>query len=161
MKKQAYVVVAVIIVLGLGPSDCGAGEPGRLYAGTAKVDITPPAGHFDGTRTITAEMIHDPLLARVVMLSDGRVSLAIVSLDLLLFSSKRVVTEAKRKWNVDHVILSSVHTHSGMNPRTGGTPMHPKGMLDAAWTRKGDPGEVLDPRDRWLPADVPGAPSPC
>ncbi|NLO91941.1 MAG: adenylyltransferase/cytidyltransferase family protein, partial [Elusimicrobia bacterium] len=49
-------------------------------------------GHFDGVRTLAAKDIHDPLLARVVVLRDGKLSLAIVSVDLLLFSSQKVVT---------------------------------------------------------------------
>jgi len=64
--------------------------------------------------------IHDPLFARVLVLKSADVSAAIVALDLLFFSSAKVVAEAKRKWGLDHVILSSTHTHSGPVPKTGG-----------------------------------------
>jgi hypothetical protein len=37
--------------------------------------------------------------------------------DLILFSSKRVIDEAKKKWGLDYVILSATHNHSGMVPR--------------------------------------------
>lgn len=95
---------------------CRDGRGGRLCAGTAKVEITPPAGIAMcgyGARTQGAEGIHDPLLARVVVLSDGRTSLAIVSADLVYLHSERVVTEARRRWGVDHVITMGTHTHSG------------------------------------------------
>lgn len=91
-------------------------QRGRLRAGTAKVEITPTAGIAMcgyGARTQGAEGIHDPLLARVAVLSDGRTSLAIVSADLVYLYSERVVTEARRKWGVDHVITMGTHTHSG------------------------------------------------
>jgi hypothetical protein len=89
---------------------------GRLRAGTAKVDITPPAGIAMcgyGARTEGAEGIHDPLCARVLLLSDGHASLAIVSADLVYLHSDRIIAEARRRWGVSHLILSGTHTHSG------------------------------------------------
>jgi len=109
---------------------CAAGEPSPLYAGTAKADISPDQAVIsaDGMsfrlpdrippgEKVPPDNIHDPLYARVVVLKSGKTALAIVSLDLQFFSSAKVIAEAKRKWNVDHVILSSTHTHSGMIPR--------------------------------------------
>ncbi|MFA7160611.1 MAG: hypothetical protein WC299_15040, partial [Kiritimatiellia bacterium] len=56
-----------------------------LMAGISKVDITPPTGiKMCGyaARTAGALSVHDPLYARVVILSDGYCRLAIVSADL-------------------------------------------------------------------------------
>ena len=116
----------------IGVGICGAEDSGPLLAGTAKVDITPdeafisakgeswrlpdPPAVADGKKTAPAN-IHDPIFARVLVLKNGKTSLAIVSLDLILFSSKKVITEARAKWKVDHVILSSSHTHTSMIPR--------------------------------------------
>lgn len=125
----------------------------RLYAGTAKVDITPDRVVFSAKGesfrlpddlTVGAgtppDNIHDPLYARVVVLKGRGVSLAIVSLDLILFSSLRVINEAKRKWGVDHVALCCTHTHSGAVPRG----MCPTGD-PWGWTwAQADPGETLD-----------------
>lgn len=89
---------------------------GRLYAGTAKVDITPPLGIAMcgyGERTLGAQAIHDPLFARVVVLTDGRVSLALVASDLVWLYSPRIVEEARNRWGLDHVVLCGSHTHSG------------------------------------------------
>ena len=86
-------------------------SPSPLYAGTAKVDITPPAE--DAVDLTNNDLqIHENIDARVVVLKTDDVSLAIVSLDLILFSSAKVVADAKAQWGVDHVILSSTHTHS-------------------------------------------------
>jgi hypothetical protein len=95
---------------------------GRLYAGTSKVDITPPVGIAMcgyAERPSGAQGIHDPLSARVLLLTDGQVSLALVATDLVWLYSPRIVEEARRKWGLDHVVLCGSHTHSGPNVGTG------------------------------------------
>ena len=106
-----------------------SGDSDRLEAGMAKVEITPPLGQPMGGFLSRLKVnggaclsIHDPLYARVLLLQSGETVIAIVTVDLLFFSSRRVVAEAKAKWNVDHVILSSTHTHAGPIPKTGGMP---------------------------------------
>ena len=89
-----------------------------LRAGAARVEITPPVGiKMTGyaARKSGATGVHDPLFARVVVLRDDHVSVAIVAADLAVFCLERVVSEAKEKWGLDHVILSATHTHSGPN----------------------------------------------
>ncbi len=120
----------------------GCLEPGTnsagLYVGTAKVDITPP--EEDAVDLVGKKLtINDSIYARVVVLKNGETSLAIVSLDLILFASAKVVSEAKTRWGVDHVVLNSTHTHSSMAPKGliigGGQP---------DWTRHdGDPREFV------------------
>jgi neutral ceramidase len=103
----------------------GAELAGRLYAGTAKVDITPPLGIpmcGYAERTLGAQAIHDPLFARVVVLTDGRVSLALVASDLVWLYSPRIVEEARKRWGLDHVVLCGSHTHSG--PIDAPSPWH-------------------------------------
>lgn len=87
-----------------------------LRVGLARADITPPAGiEMCGyaARKEPAKGVHDPLLARVALLDDRRVSLALVSTDLVWLYSERVVNEARQKWGIDHVIVCGTHTHSG------------------------------------------------
>jgi hypothetical protein len=131
-------ILIICAGVGLAFSTSAANDTGRLYAGTAKVDITPDEGK--AVNMMGAKLkIRDHLFARVLVLKNDKTSLAIVSLDLILFSSKKVVDEAKEKWKVDHVILCSTHTHAGMAPKgliIGG------GKKD--WTRGGDPAELID-----------------
>jgi len=123
-----FVVMASALCAAFGAH--AAGEPRPLYAGTAKADISPDRAVISAEgmsfrlpdrippgKKIPPDNIHDPLYARVVVLKSGDTTLAIVSLDLQFFSSAKVVAQAKEKWGVDHVILSSTHTHSGMIPR--------------------------------------------
>ncbi|MCE9608140.1 MAG: hypothetical protein K8U03_24910 [Planctomycetia bacterium] len=117
-----------------------AAAEGPFMAGTAKVDITPtPETAVDLSGRHLAP--RDSLYARVLVLKDGDTSLAIVSLDLIVFASPKVVAEAKAKWGVDHVILSATHTHAGMNPR--GMLIKPPAMPD--WTRSNKaPADTID-----------------
>lgn len=114
--------------------------PSRFWAGTAKAEITPTAETAVDLagRALT---LRDPLFARVLVLKDERVSLAIVSVDALVFASPKVIAEAKAKWGVDHVILSATHTHAGMAPR--GLIIKPPAAPD--WTRGNRaPADLLD-----------------
>jgi neutral ceramidase len=114
--------------------------PSQFFAGTAKVEITPTA---DVAVDLSGKplTLRDPLFARVLVLKDKNVSIAIVSVDLIVFASKKVIDEAKAKWGVDHVILSATHTHVGMNPR--GMLIQPPAKPD--WTRSGKaPAESID-----------------
>jgi len=74
-------------------------------------DMIPPG------KRIPPDNVHDPLCARVVVLKNDDVSLAIISVDLILFSSKRIVDEAKKQWGIDYMIQSCAHNHSGVVPR--------------------------------------------
>ncbi len=141
-----------IVLVGMGGNSYGADDSGRLLAGTAKADITYKAGDVRGKKTIAAEDIKDRLFARVIVLQDGNLSVAIVSADMIFFPSARVIKEAKEKWKVNHVILCGTHTHSGGYQNGGCTKIHPEGTANPAWTRMGDPAEVLNlsfPEDPW------------
>lgn len=112
----------------------------KFWAGTAKVDITPDedvAVDILGKRLT----LRDRLAARVLVLKDENTSVAIVSVDLIVFASPKVIAEAKATWGVNHVILSATHTHAGMVPR--GMIIKPPASPD--WTRSGKaPAETLD-----------------
>ena len=112
------------------PATRAAESPSGLWAGTAKVEITPTQ---DDAVNLSGQplRLRDPLFARVLVLKDAKTSLAIVSLDLIVFASAKVVAEAKRQWGVDHVILCATHTHAAMAPR--GLFIQPPAAPD--WTR--------------------------
>ncbi|MCZ7568824.1 MAG: neutral/alkaline non-lysosomal ceramidase N-terminal domain-containing protein [Ardenticatenaceae bacterium] len=108
-----------------------------LQAGVVKIDITPPLGHpmagcprmqaVEGMPTDTggyvprecvAEGVHDPLYARVLVLSDGRRRVAFVAVDLLVVSLE--FTNRLRSLVADatgiapgRLMVAASHTHSG------------------------------------------------
>jgi len=152
MRNELIKPIITAAVLCVAFSGC-ATRPLPLYAGTGKVDITPaqPVISAEGQsfrlpdntppeKRTPLGNVHDPLYARVVVLKNKNVSFAIVSADLMLFSSKRVIDEARKRWSIEHVILSATHTHSGMVPR---------GLCPTAggweWrSAEADPGELLN-----------------
>ena len=128
------------ILLGTTPKIYGKDESQDLLAGTSKIEITPP--EKDAVNLTGQPLLkRDSLYARVIVLKDQKVSLAIVSVDLIVFSSLKVITEAQKKWGVDHVILCATHTHAAMAPR--GLLIKPPFSPD--WTRNGkDPATTID-----------------
>ncbi len=119
-----------------------AESPSGLWAGTAKVEITPPEA--DAVNLAGQPLrARDPLFARVLVLKDSRTSVAIVSADLIVFASPKVVAEVKTQWGVDHVVLCATHTHAAMAPR--GLLIKPPAAPD--WTRNPNgPAATVD----WL-----------
>lgn len=90
-----------------------------LRAGFAEVDVTPDLGKepsvylagFGTNRLATG--VHDPLMARAVVLSDGKRKIAIVSVDVIgLFHDVVSRVRANLK-GFDYVLVASTHNHEG------------------------------------------------
>ncbi|TXT35395.1 MAG: Neutral/alkaline non-lysosomal ceramidase [Planctomycetota bacterium] len=143
MTSITSVIISLNVLLTFIGSDCALASElndSSFQAGTAKVEITPSA---ESAVDLLGQplRLRDPLFARVLVLKDEKVSIAIVSVDLIVFASQKVISEAKAKWGVDHVILSATHTHAGMAPR--GMIIKPPSAPD--WTRSGKaPAETVD-----------------
>jgi len=75
---------------------------GKLFAGTAKVSITP----------VTDEPLHDPVYARSLVLQINGERLAFVSVDLAVFTSENVEKACKEQFGVSKVFLCSSHNHT-------------------------------------------------
>jgi hypothetical protein len=92
-----------------------------LRAGTSLVDISPEpgielAGYPHHPRHNTG--IHDPLFAGCLYLDDGKTRLAIVSMDLVMYSKKAVRSvryEIGRLTDIppENIMITCSHTHSG------------------------------------------------
>jgi neutral ceramidase len=89
----------------------------ELRAGVAKADLDPPLGiHMAGygpTRTSTGTL--DPLEARVLALSDGSRTVALITLDLCFTFDEKSMDQIRAdvRDKVDEVIFHASHTHSG------------------------------------------------
>jgi neutral ceramidase len=92
-----------------------------LLAGTAVVDITPPAGGFldgYGDRTQPSQGVHDPLFARVLVLDyGGDDQCAIVGCDLLgihpqIASDVRQAALSLCGIPAEHVVVAAAHNHA-------------------------------------------------
>ncbi len=98
-----------------------------LRAGASAVDVTPkeyPLNMPGGFSANMAESAHDPLYARALVLSDGVTTVAMVVLDSLgaapeVLDEAKALASGKTGIPVDHMLISSTHTHSG--PPSNGT----------------------------------------
>jgi neutral ceramidase len=94
-----------------------------LKASARQVDLDPPSGGWlsgFAARVEPSTGTHDPLLASAVLLDDGNERFAIVSCDLVGFTSLAVAQmrdriEAATGGSIpgSHVLIACTHTHSG------------------------------------------------
>ena len=92
---------------------------GNLQAGAARTNITPNLGcHLVGYfEDRTAEAIHDDLYAKAIVLSDGEITLGLVTCDLIDIPVPIIqATKARISERVgiapECVLISSTHTHT-------------------------------------------------
>jgi hypothetical protein len=112
---KAWHVLVVGVALAL-PGGAAAAEP--VEAGFGEADITPQLGAkpvymagFGQNRKATK--VHDPLLARAVVLRhDGR-KVALVSIDVVGFFYPNVLRVRKQLPGFTYVLVSSTHNHEG------------------------------------------------
>jgi neutral ceramidase len=90
-------------------------------AGAAEVDITPPVGlPMDGymARSGVNQGIHDPLMAQILVLDDGRMRIAIVALDVIAVSAAfsdglRQALATALETTPPAIMICASHTHAG------------------------------------------------
>ncbi len=112
----------------------------QLLAGVSELDITPPlgtpmAGHF---KARLSEEIQDPLLAKALVLDDGKKVIAFVVLDLISLpavdvAAIRELVEKRIGIPESHVMISCTHTHTG--PVTRKIDRHPMNVAYCEWMR--------------------------
>jgi hypothetical protein len=92
----------------------------QLSAGASAAPINPPIGSYIAGHTQNRKFkaIHDNLMAKAVVLSDGRETVAILTLDcigLLKPEIDKISSMAARESGVpvNRIIVSSTHTHAG------------------------------------------------
>jgi hypothetical protein len=103
----------------LGPaSACQAVAADGAEAGFAEADITPKLGGepvfmagFGQNRKAIG--VHDRLMARAVVLKDGRSKLALVSVDLVGYPLPEAMAVRRQLPGFSYVLVSSTHNHEG------------------------------------------------
>jgi neutral ceramidase len=112
VKLRAWICAFLVAI--------GTAWGGDLRVGRASVDITPPpgmpmGGYFE-LRLNTG--IHDPLLAKALVLEEDGVKAALVACDLeslpheFVDAARRLI-EKTTGLRGDHVLISATHTHTG------------------------------------------------
>lgn len=113
----SWVRSAGVVVCLVSFSSASAAE--TLLAGFAEVDITPA---LDGGKPVyiagygmnrKAEGVHDPIMARTVVLTRGSERIALVSVDLIGLQYPAVKEIRSRLADFRYVMVSSTHNHEG------------------------------------------------
>ena len=123
----AILLLAGTLLPGVPGAPTGAAQPpkpGRLSAGAAASNITPPLGEtIVGNWTpVLATHVHDELYARCLVLDNGESRIALVVVDNLGVPQP-VLDEAKRLAHassgipVERILIASTHTHSATTAR--------------------------------------------
>jgi neutral ceramidase len=99
-----------------GPPLHAAAETRVFKAGAATSNVTPRLGTYINTDR-PATHIHDELLARCLVLDDGRTRLAFAIVDGCIihqeaFDLAKQRVHEKTQLPIDHILISSTHTHS-------------------------------------------------
>ncbi len=115
---KSWFMLAGLALCVLGGSEIKAQDPPTLHVGQAEVDISPELGKrpvylagFGKNRKATA--IHDPLMARAIVLADGSKKVALVSVDLIGLFLESVERVRRELAGFDYVLVSSTHNHEG------------------------------------------------
>jgi neutral ceramidase len=95
------------------PTDINASDNSRLYAGTAKLDITPVS--------IPDSLIHDRQFIRVTAFSDGENKALLIAHETMFTREhlwEEITLRIKEETGIapEYVIMSAIHTHSGAPP---------------------------------------------
>jgi neutral ceramidase len=91
-----------------------------LEIATATVDITAPVGYpmgGYGARKEVSKGVHDPIMAKVLLIRSGGRQLGIVTFDLVQIASPRIVREARETLGISTLLEISTHDHSGPVPK--------------------------------------------
>jgi hypothetical protein len=117
---RALSLIAALIVflcLPFGRSDPGE-QSEALRVGFSERDITPDVkaqtvyvAGFGNNRKATG--VHDPLMARAIVIQGGDRKIAVVSVDLVGYSREEVLQVRKQLPEFAYVLVSSTHNHEG------------------------------------------------
>ncbi|QDT15664.1 hypothetical protein [Alienimonas californiensis] len=127
--------VAALVAAAVCPSAGVAGELitegpriGGLWAGASAVDVTPPLGMpiVGNWTSPPAERVHDPIMARALVLQNGDDRLALVLCDNVgipreVFDAARALVAEQTGIAPAQALMASTHTHSSVSARNDAT----------------------------------------
>lgn len=100
MKNKIILLITLFAIIFSGEL---MAEPGKLIAGSAKINITPPQSKYP---------IHDSLYARSLILEANGQRIAFLTLDLGGYSNVSLSEQLKKQFDLKEVYFCPQHTHS-------------------------------------------------
>jgi len=119
-RWKAFVMIALLFSFALPLRAWSS-----LEVATGKVEITGPVGYpmgGYGARKGVSQGVHDPLMAKVLLIKAGDQQLGIVTYDSVGFRSTRIAKEAKEKLGIPFLLQISSHSHSAPVPKDRDNP---------------------------------------
>ena len=123
MKLFRMLGAAAAAVLLLHTTVSGAAEEARvLKAGAFAIDVTPEKFPVDSAGSMgprQAEMAHDPLHARCLVIDNGETKIALVVVDSCMIP-REIMDAAKQQASaktgipISHILCSATHTHTAV-----------------------------------------------
>lgn len=114
-------LIAASIAVALTPGVTPAADLGPLRAGAAAVDVTPPKEWLPisvngGFTARFLDQVTDPLHVKVIVLSDGRTTFALGTVDSCvvdraLYDEAKRIAEEKTGIPASRMLISATHTH--------------------------------------------------
>ncbi len=122
-----------------------------MKAGVAEIEVTPPVGCWLLGPVAESTGVHDPLMARVLVLDDGAQKVAILGIDLIGMGwefADELISLIRKATGVDLALLQFSHTHNAPFPPSWMTSIYKRDVpLLADWRdglRKALPKLVAD-----------------
>jgi hypothetical protein len=117
----------------------------ELTVGFAEVDVTPELGKnpvylagFGQNRV--AKKVHDPIMARAVVLGDGETKIALVAVDVVGVFLDTVTHVREKLPEFKYVLISATHNHEGPDTLGLWGPNPLKSGLDTEYLKKFEAG---------------------
>ncbi len=119
MRSLFLIILGAAYLMAIGAAAKPA-DKGKLLAGVAEVDITPPVGYrmagYYEERFSTG--IHDPLKAKALVLQQGKEKIALVFCDLVGMSlpvTTNARAQASKRFGikVSNISIFATHSHTG------------------------------------------------
>ncbi|MEX1040614.1 MAG: hypothetical protein WDZ51_08295 [Pirellulaceae bacterium] len=116
-RSHSLIVLLVGIACVMVSATCQA--EANLQVAVGEIDITPKidaavpvwiAGYGHGRAAMS---VHDPIMARALLLSDGSKRMALVSVDLIGLQFQETERIRERLPDLDYIMVASTHNHEG------------------------------------------------
>lgn len=120
--QKSIIVATTLAVVVVASMARGQDQAKEFRAGAYAIDITPKSFPVDSAGNMTpwkANIAHDPLHARCLVLDDGTTTIALAICDSCMipreiFDAAKELAAAETGIEIDHILCAATHTHTAV-----------------------------------------------